>query len=99
MGPCKIKQTSIATVRNYVLTVACFLTFLFFHYTLPLRDAVQTMGQVCMEVPYVNGDADKIRSANYEIVNGGFFLVRTTSLFVSFYTMNIWCTIKMMRFK
>jgi hypothetical protein len=29
-----IKQTSIATVRNYILTVACFPTFLFFHYTL-----------------------------------------------------------------
>jgi hypothetical protein len=33
-----------------------------------LRDAVQTMGQGRMEVPCVNGDADKIRSANYETV-------------------------------
>ena len=36
--------------------------------TLTLRDAVQTMGQGRMEVPCVNGDADKIRSANYETV-------------------------------
>jgi hypothetical protein len=33
----KIKQTSIATVRNHILSVACFLTPLFFHYPLPLR--------------------------------------------------------------
>ena len=33
----KIKQTSIATVRNHILTVACFLTPLPFHYPLPLR--------------------------------------------------------------
>ncbi len=32
----KIKQTSIATVRNHILTVACFLTPLPFHYPLPL---------------------------------------------------------------
>jgi hypothetical protein len=31
-------------------------------------DAVQTMGQGRMEVPFANGYADKIRSANYEIV-------------------------------
>jgi hypothetical protein len=30
--------------------------------------AVQTMGLGRMEVPCVNGDADKIRSANYETV-------------------------------
>ena len=33
----KIKQTSIATVRNHILSVACFLTPLFFHFPLPLR--------------------------------------------------------------
>jgi hypothetical protein len=33
----KIKQTSIATVRNHILSVACFLTPLFFHYPLPLK--------------------------------------------------------------
>ncbi len=32
----KIKQTSIATVRNHILSVACFLTPLPFHYPLPL---------------------------------------------------------------
>ncbi len=32
----KIKQTSIATVGNHILTVVCFLTPLFFHYPLPL---------------------------------------------------------------
>jgi hypothetical protein len=43
---------------------------------------VQTMGQGCMKVPCVNGDADKIRSANYETVKmANFFLVRTVSLF------------------
>ncbi len=36
--------------------------------TLTLRDAVQTMEQGRMEVRCVNGDADKIRSANYETV-------------------------------
>jgi hypothetical protein len=34
-----------------------------------LLQTVQTMGQVRMEVPCVNGDADKIRSANYETVS------------------------------
>jgi hypothetical protein len=34
----KIKQTSIATVRNHILTVACFLTPFFFHYPLPLKN-------------------------------------------------------------
>ncbi len=33
----KIKQTSIATVRNHILTVACFPTPLSFHYLLPLN--------------------------------------------------------------
>jgi hypothetical protein len=33
----KIKQTSIATVRNHILTVACFTTPLPFHYTLLLK--------------------------------------------------------------
>jgi hypothetical protein len=33
----KIKQTSIATVRNHILTVACFLTPLSFHYPLSLE--------------------------------------------------------------
>ncbi len=33
----KIKQTSIATVRNHILTVACLPTPLPFHYPLPLR--------------------------------------------------------------
>jgi hypothetical protein len=33
----KNKQTSIATVRNHILTVACFLTPLRFHYPLPLN--------------------------------------------------------------
>ncbi len=36
----KIKQTSIATVRNHILTVACFLTLLPFHYPLPFRMAL-----------------------------------------------------------
>jgi hypothetical protein len=41
------------------------------------------MGQGRMEVPCINGDADKIRSANYETVlkRQIFFLVRTASLF------------------
>jgi hypothetical protein len=34
----KIKQTSIATVQNHILSVACFLTPLPFHYPLPLKD-------------------------------------------------------------
>ncbi len=33
----KIKRTPIATVRNNILTVACFTTPLPFHYTLPLK--------------------------------------------------------------
>ncbi len=33
----KIKQTSIATVRNHILSIACFLTPLFFHWSLPLK--------------------------------------------------------------
>ncbi len=33
----KLKQTSIATVRNHILTVACFLSPLRFHYPLPLK--------------------------------------------------------------
>jgi hypothetical protein len=36
--------------------------------TLTLRDAVQTMEQGPIDVPCINGDADKIRSANYETV-------------------------------
>jgi hypothetical protein len=36
------------------------------HWTSTLKDAVQTKGQGGMEVPCVNGDADKISSANYE---------------------------------
>ncbi len=36
--------------------------------TSTLRDAVQTMWQGRMKVPCVNGDAEKIRSANYETV-------------------------------
>ncbi len=36
--------------------------------TLTLRDAVQTMEQGNIEVPYINDDADKIRSTNYETV-------------------------------
>jgi hypothetical protein len=43
-------------------------TPLVFRYHLPLKDAVQTMGQRRMEVPCVNDDADKIRSANSEKV-------------------------------
>jgi hypothetical protein len=40
------------------------------------------MGQGRMEVPCVNGDADKIRSANYEtVLKYRIFLVRTSSLF------------------
>ncbi len=38
------------------------------HCTSTLKNAVQTKGQERMEVPCVNGDADKIRSANYETV-------------------------------
>jgi hypothetical protein len=33
----KIKLTSIAMVRNHILTVACFPTPLSFHYPLPLN--------------------------------------------------------------
>jgi hypothetical protein len=33
----KIKLTSIATVRNHILTVACFPTPVIFHYPLPLK--------------------------------------------------------------
>jgi hypothetical protein len=38
------------------------------HCTSTLNDAVQTKGQGRMEVPCVNGDADKIYRANYETV-------------------------------
>jgi hypothetical protein len=38
MATLKIKQTSIAMVRNNILSAACFLTPLFFHYPLPLRN-------------------------------------------------------------
>jgi hypothetical protein len=46
-------------------------------------DAVQTMEQGRMKVSCVNGDAEKIRSVNYETVLKWriFFLVRTASLF------------------
>ncbi len=37
MGTLKIKQTSIATVRNHLLTVARFPTPLCFRYPLPLK--------------------------------------------------------------
>ncbi len=39
-GTLNIKQTLIATVRNHILTVACFLTPLPFHYPLPLKAQV-----------------------------------------------------------
>jgi hypothetical protein len=52
---------------------------LLFHFTLPLRDAVQTMNQRRIEVPCVNGDEDRIRSVNHEIAD--FFLVRAASPF------------------
>jgi hypothetical protein len=34
----KIKLTSITTVQNHILTVACFPTPLIFHYRLPFND-------------------------------------------------------------
>ncbi len=44
MATLKIKQTSIATVRNHILSVACFLTPLFFHYPLPLKEVGNEKG-------------------------------------------------------
>jgi hypothetical protein len=64
--------------------------------TSTLRDAVQTMGQGRMEVPCINGDADKIRSANYETVNGEFFSCLDLA---SFYATNIRCANKLTRYK
>jgi hypothetical protein len=42
----KIKQTSISTVRNHILSVACFLTPLFFHYPLPLSSSKQEISSI-----------------------------------------------------
>jgi hypothetical protein len=55
------------------------------------------MGQGRMEVPCVNGDADKIRSANYETVLKWriFFLFNR----VTFYATNFRFANKLMRYK
>jgi hypothetical protein len=47
----KIKQTLIATVRNHILTVACFLTILPFHYPLPLIKPAISSGHIVLQYP------------------------------------------------
>ncbi len=54
----KIKQTAIATVPNHILSVACFLTPLFFHYPLPLKSLKKGVGSGSISQRYGSEDLD-----------------------------------------
>ncbi len=67
-------------LRKTLISFSACQNYIYEAITLTLRDAMQRMMQWCIEVPCVNGDADRIfRSMNHKLTD--FFLVQAASLF------------------